>query len=68
MMVGAAIGSSSEPRLGVGVTLSDPAQEPTRPSPSAIQHPYMGAEEREGDVCHSKIANCAHLNNECACS
>ena len=46
-MVGAAIGSSSEPRLGVGVTLSDPAQQPTRPSPSAIQHPYMEAEERE---------------------
>ena len=67
-MVGAAIGSSSEPRLGVGVTLSDPAQEPTRPSPSAIQHPYMGAAEREVGYVHSKIANCAHLNNECACS
>ena len=43
-----AIGSSSEPRLGVGVTLCDP-----RPAAITLSYsqapPYMGAHQEEGE-------------------
>ena len=43
-----AIGSSSEPRLGVGVTLCDPGQQPITLCYSEAP-PYMGAHQEEGE-------------------
>ena len=47
-MVGAAIGSSSEPRLGVGVTLCDPGQQPITLCYS--QTSLHGASRRRGEA------------------